>query len=249
MIDAEFLTKIQEQFIIDWINYKIDSVIILVMVVNMMMMQVGLLMSEVGCARTKNGRSIIYRFLMNMMIVGVVYFILGHEFANGSESGLLGSTSFDLIELDFKDYDYKRFVVGFIFCQTTNAIACSSYCERTFLDTYVFFSIIMSSIIYPVLAYWVWGGGWLHQMGYHDHGGSGVIHMTAGCAALIGNYILGPRLSYFKVKTPEKKSFASTRNQLYKSQQNDIKLQKQLKQAQHEIMELQNSKLEKGLNS
>ena len=86
------------------------------MVVTMVSMQVGLMMSEVGNARTKNGRSIIHRFIMNMMIVGLVYFVLGHEFANGNESGLLGSTSFDLVELDFEDYDYKRFIVGFIFC-------------------------------------------------------------------------------------------------------------------------------------
>jgi Amt family ammonium transporter len=194
------------------------------MVIEMIMMQVGLMMSEVGNARTKNSRSIIHRFIMNMMIVGLVYFFLGHEFANGNKSGLLGSTSFDLIELDFKDYDYKLWVIGFIFCQTTNAIACSAFCERTFLDTYVFFTIIMSSIIYPVQAHWVWGGGWLHQMGYHDHGGSGLVHMTAGCAALIGNYILGPRLGFFKVKTPEKKSFAFTRNHLLKSHMNDVKL-------------------------
>ena len=84
LIEAEFLTKKQEQFIISFINNKIDTVLILIMVVEMMIMQVGLLMSEVGNARTKNSRSIIHRFIMNMMIVGLVYFVLGHEFANGN---------------------------------------------------------------------------------------------------------------------------------------------------------------------
>lgn len=84
LIEAEFLTKKQEQFIISFINNKIDTVLILIMVVEMMIMQVGLMASEVGNARTKNSRSIIHRFIMNMMIVGLVYFVLGHEFANGN---------------------------------------------------------------------------------------------------------------------------------------------------------------------
>ena len=73
--------------------------------------------------------------------------------------------------------------------------------------------------------------------------------MTAGCAALIGNHILGPRLGFFKVKTPERRSFAFTRNQLLKSHMNDVKLQKQMKQTQHEMLELQSMKFEGVRNS
>ena len=218
------MTKKQEKVIIDGINEKIDTSFVLIMAVELLIMHIGLIAIEIGVSRSRNTRSIIMRAVITMMICGVFYFLLGHNFANGNESGLVGTTTFDYFETDFSDFNYNRWVVGFVFCLVTNTLACSSFAERTFLDTYIFFTIVMSSILYPVIAHWVWGGGWLHQMGYHDHGGSGVIHLTAGCAGLIGNLFLGPRLGFYKSKIVEKRSFAYTRTQLLRSMKQEEKL-------------------------
>ena len=86
------------------------------------------------------------------------------------------------------------------FCTTTCTIISGALAERTFLDTYIYFTFVMSSLIYPVLACWVWGGGWLQQLGFLDHGGAGVVHMSAGFAGMIGTYILGPRIGFFNKK-------------------------------------------------
>ena len=174
-------------------------------------MQIGFIMFEVGYSRAKNTRCIIYRSLADMFICGLIFYGIGYNYAYGENSGLIGATGFGFFDTNYKDIDYRRWVMGFCYCSTTLSITTSALAERTYLDTYFFYSITMSSLLFPVLSYWVWGSGWLHQMGYADHGGSGVVHMTAGFSGMIGNYILGPRLGIFKNRTPERKSFSFTR--------------------------------------
>ena len=75
------------------------------------------------------------------------------------------------------------------------------------LDSYIIFTFLISAVMYPVVSYWVWGGGWLQVAGFHDFAGSGVVHMTAGLAGLIGTIILGPRIGFFEGKDVPKTSF------------------------------------------
>jgi len=78
-----------------------------------------------------------------------------------------------------------------------------SLAERTFIDTYIFFSLTMTAFIFPVASAWAWGGGWLQEAGFHDFAGSGVVHMLGGVGGLVGTIILGPRLGMFKEQKPK----------------------------------------------
>ena len=159
-------------------------------------MQLGFIMLEVGSIREKNSRNIIYKNLVDTFVSTITFWSIGYGHAWKSSGGLLGSGGF--FDAGFDNADYRNWVVSYCFCTTTCTAISGSLAERTFLDTYIFFTFIMSALIYPVLSSWVWGGGWLQQLGFHDHGGSGVVHMTAGFAGLIGTYILGPRLGFFR---------------------------------------------------
>lgn len=99
-----------------------------------------------------------------------------------------------------------------------------SLAERTFLDTYLFYSLLMSCIIYPVGEAWVWNEGWLYTIGFHDHAGSGVVHIVGGVAGLVGTWILGPRLGAFDLD--KKDGFERGRDIVKKSEHEIAKLSK-----------------------
>jgi Amt family ammonium transporter len=82
-------------------------------------------------------------------------------------------------------------------CSNIPTIVAGSLAERTFVDTYMFFALLMTGFIYPVAAAWVWGGGWLKVMGFKDFAGAGVVHLLGGTCGMVGTVILGPRLGVF----------------------------------------------------
>ena len=193
------------------INSKIDNVWILICGVHILCMQLGFIMLEVGTLRGKNSRNIIYKNMADAFVSVIAWWAIGYGHAFGAKGGLFGSGSY--FATAFDDDDYRAWVMSYLFCATTCTAISGALAERTFLDTYLYFTFLMSTIIYPVLSGWVWGGGWLQQLGFHDHGGSGVVHMTAGFAAMIGTYFLGPRLGYFKQRVPDRGSFEYSRMQ------------------------------------
>ena len=109
-------------------------------------------------------------------------------------------------DFSFSEKDYRQWILGYGFCSSTITIVSGALAERTFLDTYLAYSFVMASLIYPVISCWAWGDGWLQNLGYHDHGGSGVVHLTAGVSGLIGTIICGPRIG-FNNSTPVKGTF------------------------------------------
>mmetsp|Transcript_32643 Transcript_32643/g.23592 ORF Transcript_32643/g.23592 Transcript_32643/m.23592 type:complete len:105 (+) Transcript_32643:415-729(+) len=88
----------------------------------------------------------------------------------------------------------------YAFCSTCTTIVSGSLAERTFIDTYIFYSFLMTAIVFPIPASWVWGDGFLQRMGFIDFAGCSVVHMLGGVSGLIGTYILGPRLGVFDQK-------------------------------------------------
>ncbi|MDY5626567.1 MAG: ammonium transporter [Clostridia bacterium] len=160
-------------------------------------MQAGFAMVETGFTRAKNAGNIIMKNLMDFCIGTVVFIIIGFSFLLGEDIvGLIGKPGFDIFTA-YQDFDWSNFVFNLVFCATTATIVSGAMAERTKFLSYCIYSAVISALIYPIEAHWIWGGGWLAQIGFHDFAGSCAIHMVGGISALIGAKILGPRIGKF----------------------------------------------------
>ncbi len=160
-------------------------------------MQAGFAMVETGFTRAKNAGNIIMKNLMDFCIGTVMFILIGFSLLLGEDIvGLIGKPGFDIFT-SFADFDWSNFVFNLVFCATTATIVSGAMAERTKFLSYCVYSAVISGLIYPIEAHWVWGGGFLAQMGFHDFAGSACIHMVGGICALIGAAILGPRIGKF----------------------------------------------------
>ena len=170
-------------------------------------MQAGFAMVETGFTRAKNAGNIIMKNLMDFCIGTVVFSLLGYSLMMGEDAlfGLIGKPSLELFT-HFADFirspaegftNASYFVFNLVFCATTATIVSGAMAERTKFSAYCVYSAVISLLIYPIEAHWIWGGGWLSRLGFHDYAGSCAIHMVGGVAALIGAVILGPRIGKY----------------------------------------------------
>ncbi len=161
-------------------------------------MQAGFAMCEAGFTRAKNSGNIIMKNLMDFCIGTVMWFICGASIMLGENmlGGFSGRFTFDVFT-NFENFDFSGFVFNLVFCATTATIVSGSMAERTRFSAYCVYSAVISAIIYPIEAHWTWGGGFLAQWGFHDYAGSNCIHMVGGICALIGAWMLGPRIGKF----------------------------------------------------
>ena len=160
-------------------------------------MQAGFAMVEAGFTRAKNSGNILMKNLMDFCIGTVVFILIGFSLLLGEDLlGLIGKPGFDIF-MAYADFDFSNFVFNLVFCATTATIVSGAMAERTKFLSYCIYSGVISALIYPIEAHWIWGGGWLAQMGFHDLAGSCAIHMVGGISALIGAAILGPRIGKF----------------------------------------------------
>ena len=160
-------------------------------------MQAGFAMVEAGFTRAKNTGNIIMKNLMDFCIGTVVFIAIGFGLLMGEDLfGLIGKPGFDLFT-SYDNFDFSSFVFNLVFCATTATIVSGAMAERTKFLSYCVYSAVISALIYPIEAHWIWGGGWLAGMGFHDFAGSTAIHMVGGISALIGAKILGPRIGKF----------------------------------------------------
>lgn len=164
-------------------------------------MQAGFAMVEAGFTRAKNAGNIIMKNLMDFCLGTVSFMILGSSLLLGSSDwalgGFIGKPSWDLF-LHFENYDWSSFVFNLVFCATAATIVSGAMAERTKFSAYCVYSAIISLLIYPIEAHWIWNpGGWLVKLGFHDFAGSCAIHMVGGISALIGAALLGPRIGKF----------------------------------------------------
>ena len=167
-------------------------------------MQAGFAMVETGFTRAKNAGNIIMKNLMDFCIGTVVFMFLGFGILLGEDTlgGFIGIPTLGIIT-DYANFDWSNFVFNLVFCATTATIVSGAMAERTNFLSYCIYSGIISAVVYPIEAHWIWGGGWLAQMGFHDFAGSCAIHMVGGFSALIGAWMEGPRLGkYNKDGTP-----------------------------------------------
>ncbi len=171
-------------------------------------MQAGFAMVETGFTRAKNAGNIIMKNLMDFCIGTVVFMLLGFGLMMGEDTlfGLIGIPNFDLFA-KFTEFianpaagftDASVFVFNLVFCATAATIVSGSMAERTKFLSYCIYSGIISLIVYPIEAHWIWGGGWLSALGFHDYAGSTAIHMVGGITALIGAIMVGPRIGKYE---------------------------------------------------
>ncbi len=166
-------------------------------------MQAGFAMVEAGFTRAKNTGNIIMKNLMDFCIGTVVFILIGFGLLLGEDVlGFIGKPGFDIFT-SYENFDWSNFVFNLVFCATTATIVSGAMAERTKFLSYCVYSAVISAVIYPIEAHWIWGNGWLSQWGFHDFAGSCAIHMVGGFAALIGAKILGPRIGKF---TKDKKT-------------------------------------------
>ena len=161
-------------------------------------MQAGFAMVETGFTRAKNAGNIIMKNLMDFCIGTIMFIVLGSSLLLGEDvAGFCGKPSLAIFT-DYESFDWSAFVFNLVFCATTATIVSGAMAERTKFSAYCLYSALISLLIYPIEAHWIWGGGWLAERGFHDFAGSCAIHMVGGISALIGAAILGPRIGKFE---------------------------------------------------
>ncbi len=179
------------------VNGQVFSVWFLIGAALVFWMQAGFAMVETGFTRAKNAGNILMKNLMDFCIGTVVFILIGFSLLLGEDlAGLIGKPGFDIFTA-YESFDWSNFVFNLVFCATTATIVSGAMAERTKFLSYCIYSAIISALIYPIEAHWIWGGGWLSQIGFHDFAGSCAIHMVGGISALIGAKMLGPRIGKF----------------------------------------------------
>lgn len=162
-------------------------------------MQAGFAMVETGFTRAKNAGNIIMKNLMDFCIGTVMFAVLGYGLMMGESAffGLIGKPDWQLFT-NFAEFDFSSFVFNLVFCATAATIVSGAMAERTKFSSYCIYSAVISLLIYPMEAGWVWNeGGWLAKLGYIDFAGSSAIHMVGGISSIIGAAILGPRIGKY----------------------------------------------------
>ena len=165
-------------------------------------MQAGFAMVETGFTRSKNAGNIIMKNLMDFSIGTPLYWLAGFGIMFGTQSAIFGGidlfTTGDYTAILPNGVSLFTFMIfQTVFCATAATIVSGAMAERTKFSAYCVYSAMISLIIYPVSGHWIWGGGWLAGLGFHDFAGSTAVHMVGGLAALIGAIILGPRIGKY----------------------------------------------------
>lgn len=162
-------------------------------------MQAGFSLCEAGLTRAKNTGNILMKNLMDFCIGTPAFWLVGFGIMFGGSGAVIGGFDpFILGEYDFGSLPKWCYVIfQTVFCATAATIVSGSMAERTKFSSYCVYSALISLVVYPISGHWIWGGGWLAQMGFHDFAGSCAVHMVGGIAACIGAATLGPRIGKY----------------------------------------------------
>lgn len=198
--------------ILETVNKEIFGIWFLIGAALVFFMQCGFAMVESGFTRAKNAGNIIMKNLMDFCIGAVMFIFLGFGLMMGEEclGGFMGMPTLGVFT-DYANFDWSNFVFNLVFCATAATIVSGAMAERTKFISYCIYSAVISAVVYPIEAGWIWNpNGWLAAHGFHDFAGSTAIHMVGGIAAFIGAAMLGPRIGKYKIdkKTGKKKAKA-----------------------------------------
>ncbi len=194
------------QTLLDDPDAPVNFVWVLLSAALVFLMQGGFAMLEGGLVRVKNVGNIMMKNLMDFSSASIGYWILGFAFMFGTDMfGLIGTDGFLLAGDSYDVNVYLLWMFQVVFAGTAATIVSGAMAERTRFKTYMVFSFLITTFIYSIYGHWVWGGGWLSQLGeslglglgHLDFAGSGVVHMVGGAAALAGAMVLGPRIGKY----------------------------------------------------
>jgi len=166
-----------------------------------MLMAMGFTCLEAGLVRTKNTAAICLKNVGLYSLAGIMFYLVGYGFMYNEVNGFLGQPTLWNPEAEVSSADgYSKMSDWFfqmVFCATAMSIVSGTIAERIKLAPFFIFAIILTGIIYPIQGSWVWGGGFLAEMGFSDFAGSTLVHSVGGWAALMGAIIIGPRLGKY----------------------------------------------------
>ncbi|HUU41588.1 MAG TPA: ammonium transporter, partial [Desulfatiglandales bacterium] len=184
----------------------LDTVWTLIAAMLVMFMQPGFAMLETGLTRTKNAVNILMKTLMDFCFSSIFYWAIGFGIMFGAGNFLFGTSGFFLHDVGntFESLSWTgvpleaKYFFQLVFCATAATIVAGAMAERTKFVAYIIYSIIISALIYPVVGHWIWGGGWLAEIGMWDFAGSTVVHSVGGWLSLAGAVMLGPRIGKYR---------------------------------------------------
>jgi Amt family ammonium transporter len=172
---------------------SLDYVWLILTGVLVFLMQAGFALLEAGASRSHNVGSVFMKNLMDLLMCGLAYWAFGYALMYGGDGPLIGTQGF-FLSGDYGTTDHAlSWFFQMVFAATAATIVSGAMAERTRLDSYMAYSFLISAIVYPIYGHWVWGGGWLAELGAWDFAGSGVVHAVGGVAAFVGAKMVGPR--------------------------------------------------------
>lgn len=180
----------------DYVN-GLDTVWVLLGAILVFWMQPGFALVEAGMTRAKNTANILMKNFCDFMCGSVLYWLVGFSLMYGADYMLFGWDGFCFIGSDSNVPAECTFIFQTVFCATAATIVSGAMAERTKFSMYLVYSILISTLVYPIEGHWSWGGGWLSEMGFHDFAGSTVVHLCGGALALAGAIVLGPRIGKY----------------------------------------------------
>ncbi|MEB3100233.1 ammonium transporter [Paenibacillaceae bacterium T2] len=191
------------------LQMAVDSVWVMLAAVLVIFMQAGFALLEAGSTRMKNAGHVAGKTILTFGLAAVAFWAIGFGFAFGNGNSFFGTTGFFVdgsakqaaaafSSLSFSDAPISiKFLFQLAFAGVSLAIAWGGFAERGKLAVYFVFGVLFTVVIYPIVAHWVWGGGWLAQLGMQDFAGSTVVHLQGATAALVATLLLKPRLGKF----------------------------------------------------
>jgi Amt family ammonium transporter len=183
----------QEGPTVESVASSLDYVWMMVAATLVFLMQAGFALLEAGSTRARNSGSVFMKNLMDFCMCGLAFWAFGFAIMFGTGNQFFGTEGFFLAgEYGTTDTALLWFF-QMVFAATAATIVSGALAERTRLDAYMAYSFLISAIVYPVYGHWVWGGGWLAELGAWDFAGSGVVHAVGGIAAFVGARMVGPR--------------------------------------------------------
>jgi Amt family ammonium transporter len=191
------------------LSLAMDTVWVIVAACLVLFMQAGFAMLEVGFSRMKNVGSVVAKILVNLAIAALLFWAVGFALTFGTGNALVGTQGWFLAVAPDRVNDVygglswtqvplsAKFLFQVAFCAVSLAIVWGTMLERTKFAVYVIFAVVFAGLIYPMVGHWIWGGGWLTELGMQDFAGSTVVHLSGAMAALAGTLLLGPRLGKY----------------------------------------------------